>query len=84
MTNNQVKLAFANQQAGASANLSTDGHTIKSYHWWEIGKWVNGIPYIRNGQSYSSTTATKHRPGVCGVKTTVETPRDQANMNLDF
>lgn len=84
MTNHQVKQAFANRKPGASANLSTDGRTIKSYHWWEIARWVDGVPIVRRGKSYSMTTASKHRPGVCGIIATVETPADQANMNLDF
>jgi len=82
MTNSQVKLAFANQQPGSSSNLSTDGRSIKSYHWWEIARWIDGVIVTRKGKAYSMTTASKHRPGVYGVEAANQTPTGQADMNL--
>lgn len=82
MTNSQVKRAFMAGKPGTSVNLSTDGVRLMSYHWWQVAKWVNGSIIVRKGRSYSTTTATRHRPGVYGIAANIETPADQANMEV--
>jgi len=81
-TNNDVKFAFRQGGRASSANLQSDGVSLWSYGWWEIARHVNGAIITRKGSSYSTTTATKHRPGVYGVEAEQETPGSQGVMNL--
>lgn len=82
MTNEQVKSAFRRQLKGRSKNMSTDGTSLWSYMWWEIARWVDGEIIVRNGTSYSMTTASKHRPGVVGTKATLQTEAYKGVMEL--
>ena len=87
-TNRQVKDAFARRDIASSTNLRSDGTSLWSYGWWEVARWVDGDadggPHVvlRNGKSYSMTTATKHRSGVLGELSPVITPPGRALINL--
>ena len=61
MTNQQVIDAFLDGREGHSLNLSTDGKILKSYHYYPIGWWEEGMVALRNTRNglYSMTT-TKH------------------------
>lgn len=82
MTNQQVKQAFMERRSGHSQNLVSTGESLLSYGWWQVAKWVDGRIVVRNGKSYSRTTASKHRSGVAGERAKVETPVHQAEMNV--
>ena len=82
MTNGQVKQAFMAGKPGSSANLTSTGNSILSYGWWEIARRVGDTIVVRNGDSYSMTTASKHRSGIVGVKAATETPSNQGAMNI--
>lgn len=99
-SNWDVKRAFFRREelASANGNLVSTGEVLLSYGWWEVARWEtdpeSGSAHIivRNGKSYSQTTASKHRtgivagdyfagPGVSVIVSTVETPAGQGPMN---
>ena len=82
MTNTEVQIAFANRKRGYSQNLVSSGTSILSYGWWELARWVDNQIITRKGESYSVTTAGKHRNGVYGTEAANEMPVAQATMNL--
>lgn len=105
-SNWDVKRAFFARKAmvSASGNLISTGEVLLSYGWWEIARWetikdsegveVGARIIVRNGPSYSVTTAGKHRTGIVagdyfagpGVEvhvSSVETPASQGPMNTD-
>lgn len=90
VTNAEVYAAFIAGQTAHSANLSTDGKVIRSYHYYELAKWWGSKVYTRAGELYSKTTS-KHmtqlkaalsKARVSWEQSTMETDKEQHEMNL--
>lgn len=86
LTNGRVIQLFKQHQQGVARNLKSDGTSLWSYGWWEIARWVGDQIVVRAGDSYSVTTAGKHRKvwpdGDRIVNANVETPVNQGEMNI--
>jgi hypothetical protein len=59
-TNELVVRAFYNREPARSRNLVSNGVSLHSYEWWEIARWIDDEVVLRNGPSYSVSTA-RHR-----------------------
>jgi len=83
LTNSQVAQAFKDGKVAQNHGMLSTGESLLSYGWWQFAKWVDGEIIIRKGRSYSTTTATKHRPQVYGYgrEASEETPVNQPHMN---
>lgn len=89
ITNLDVVTAFARRERAQARNLSTDGETLTSYGWYTLARWYGDEVVIRSGKLYSAT-ASKHRNlainalafRVLWSYSTVETPREQGEMNI--
>lgn len=78
----EVKQAFLQKKKLRAGNLYSDGKSLWSYGWWEVARWVRGRVVIRKGRAYSRTTELKHRRKLPGTPAKIETPMEQARMNL--
>lgn len=92
-TNESVMLAFIAGIPAHSANLSTDGKVLRSYHYYELAQWgVNDRIILRKGELYSHTTKSRHfnplvklldKRKIAYVYAVTETDFDDYQMHAD-
>jgi hypothetical protein len=82
-SNKAVIDAFQSRKPARNRNLSSDGESLLSYHWWKVARWVDGHLLVRAGTSYSIST-NRHYPNWQHTRSSIETPREQARMNVGY
>lgn len=91
LPNASVIRAFIMGHPAHSANLSTDGAILRSYHHYEIAKWTEDSVTLRAGGLYSRTTMKHMNLLVDALKassvkhqySSVQTPHDVYLMALE-